>query len=104
MAVTFERLRARIGCARLVLAQVDCADAKHGFISRTQRDVLEELLRGCLMDPQQRAELVQIVSACNFVKQDLVDLLAVVAGPDKKSRPQAGYKLGQYYVLFPAFS
>ena len=56
-------------------------DPKHRFTSQTQRMALVDLLDSCDLQSQDRADLVTMLSSCNFAQDDMVCLLEKVAGP-----------------------
>ena len=99
MAIPFDRLRARIGCCRVALA--DAADGPAlQFISTTQRKVLIDMFPRCHLDTEQRAVIVGDLSKCAFAEQDQLELLTLAAGAKPKN---TGEKLPQDYLAYPTY-
>ena len=86
-------------------------DPKHRFTSQTQRMALVDLLDSCDLQSQDRADLVTMLSSCNFAQDDMVCLLEKVAGPSMPAGAKGGEgytrrgeKLGQDYTQFVTYA
>ena len=78
MAVSFPRLRARIGCCRLALD--DCSGEGKEFVSATQFKVLQDMLTGAKLTDEERASLVVDLSSIKFSDDHSLALLELAAG------------------------
>ena len=78
MAVSFERLRARAGCCRIALQSA--SGEMLPLLSLVQRNALEDLMRRCTLDAEQRATFVDDVGRCNFTASDTLALVQMAAG------------------------
>ena len=98
MAVCFDRLRGRIGVARLTLN-----DAAPGFhhaeVSLTQRKVVAELILQATLTAEERALMVDDLSKCLFLEDDMKILLGLACLEEGRM----GKKLGQEFRAFPGY-
>ena len=86
MAVSFERLRARAGCCRIALQSA--SGEMLPLLSLVQRNALEDLMRRCTLDAEQRATFVDDVGRCNFTARDTFALVQMAVGDPKPPRTQ----------------
>ena len=102
MAVSFERLRARIGCCRVVL--LGATQSMLPFVSIAQRNAIEDMLKQCQLDAENRSIVVNELASCNFSADDAHALVELAAGKCKNTSRKVGTgKLSQNYLEFAAY-
>ena len=79
-------LKARLGCARLLLADVDAASRR--FISQLQAAAVQELFHRAAseLDLDAKASLMEDVQQCQFEASDSAVLMSTIAGSVELSK------------------
>jgi len=87
---TFERARARIGAARILLQELPLYSPQHRATSSLQSDALVVLLRSAAcrkdLNAEQAATLSTQIHGAKFHAEHLSEILAELAGQRKKRR------------------
>lgn len=96
MAVTFERLRARLGCCRIALESANGEMVI--MISLAQRNALEDLMSRCTLNAEERAALVSDIDGCKFTPNDALALVHKVVGKPKAAKQWQDYTLFDSYI------
>ena len=84
MAVSFERLRARIACCRHALQ--NASQDMLSVHSLAQRNAIEDMLQRSTLDAEERASIVIELGQCSFTRTDAFALAELAAGKRKNVR------------------